>query len=110
MEQVYIGVSSFIEEDGLSFVVYDWRTPPLRACTTTIRREKAAFDTPGGRISGTMELKRQYQIRDGQLRHLFDSSVTIGDELLQQVLGKGADSQMKKHCRHDSGGAERDYP
>ncbi|MFD2877319.1 hypothetical protein ACFTAO_16985 [Paenibacillus rhizoplanae] len=27
MEQVYIGVSSFIEEDGLSFVVYDWRTP-----------------------------------------------------------------------------------
>ncbi|MFD2877320.1 RNA polymerase recycling motor HelD [Paenibacillus rhizoplanae] len=67
----------------------------MRACTTTIRREKAAFDTPGGRISGTMELKRQYQIRDGQLRHLFDSSVTIGDELLQQVLGKGADSQMK---------------
>ena len=45
--------------------------------------------------TGTMELKRQYQIRDGQLQNVFDTSVTIGDELLQQVLGKGADSQMK---------------
>lgn len=94
VEQVYIGVSSFIEEDGLSFVVYDWRTP-IASLYYDYPPGKAAFDTPGGRISGTMELKRQYQIRDGQLQHLFDSSVTIGDELLQQVLGKGADSQMK---------------
>lgn len=40
-------------------------------------------------------LKRQYQIRQGQLQNVFDTSLTIGDELLQQVLGKGADSQMK---------------
>ena len=26
-EQIYIGVSSFVDEDGLSFLVYDWRTP-----------------------------------------------------------------------------------
>lgn len=42
-----------------------------------------------------MELKRQYQIHDGQIRHMFDANVTIGDELLQQMLAKGADSQMK---------------
>lgn len=93
-EQVYIGVSSFIEEDGLSFIVYDWRTP-IASLYYDYPPGHAAFDTPGGWITGTMELKRQYQIRDGQLQHLFDSSVTIGDELLQQVLGKGADSQMK---------------
>ncbi|AIQ57970.1 RNA polymerase recycling motor HelD [Paenibacillus borealis] len=93
-EQVYIGVSSFIDEDGLSFVVYDWRTP-IASLYYDYPPGKAAFDTPGGRITGTMELKRQYQIREGQLQHLFDSSVTIVDELLQQVLGKGADSQMK---------------
>lgn len=42
-----------------------------------------------------MKLKRQYQIREGQLHNVFDTSLTIGDELLQQVLGKGADNQMK---------------
>lgn len=93
-EQVYIGVSSFVDTDGLSFVVYDWRTP-IASLYYDYPPGKAAFDTPGGRISGTMSLKRQYQIRNGQLQHLFDANVTIGDELLQQVLGKGADAQMK---------------
>lgn len=93
-EQVYIGVSSFIDADGLNFIVYDWRTP-IASLYYDYPPGEASFETPGGRITGTMELKRQYQIRDGQLQHLFDSSVTIGDELLQQVLGQGADSQMK---------------
>lgn len=93
-ELVYIGVSSFVDTDGLSFVVYDWRTP-IASLYYDYPPGKAVFDTPGGRISGTMSLKRQYQIRNGQLQHLFDANVTIGDELLQQVLGKGADAQMK---------------
>lgn len=93
-EQVYIGVSSFVDQDGLSFLVYDWRTP-IASLYYDYPPGKAAFDTPGGLVEGTMSLKRQYQIRDGQILNLFDSSLTIGDELLQQVLGKGADSQMK---------------
>ncbi|WNS45966.1 RNA polymerase recycling motor HelD [Paenibacillus sp. MMS20-IR301] len=93
-EQVYIGVSSFADTDGLNFIVYDWRTP-IASLYYDYPPGSAAFETPGGLITGTMELKRQYLIRNGQLQHLFDSSVTIGDELLQQVLGKGADSQMK---------------
>ena len=93
-EQIYIGVSSFVDEDGLSFLVYDWRTP-IASLYYDYSPGAASYDTPGGRIEGTMELKRQYQIHDGQIRNMFDTSVTIGDELLQQVLGKGADSQMK---------------
>ncbi|RUT41418.1 helicase [Paenibacillus anaericanus] len=93
-EQVYIGVSSFAEEDGMSFLVYDWRTP-IASLYYDYSPGEVAFETPGGHVAGTMELKRQYQIRDGQIQNLFDSSITIGDELLQQVLGKGADNQMK---------------
>ncbi|TVX99771.1 RNA polymerase recycling motor HelD [Cohnella terricola] len=93
-EQVYIGVSSFVEDDGLSFLIYDWRTP-IASMYYDHSPGAAFFETPGGCVEGTMTLKRQYQIRDGQLRNLFDSSLTIGDELLQQVLGKGADAQMK---------------
>lgn len=93
-EQVYIGVSSFIDTDGMSFLVYDWRTP-IASMYYDYAPGPAAYETPGGQIAGTMELKRQYRIHDGRLLNVFDTSMTIGDELLQSVLGKGADAQMK---------------
>ncbi len=93
-EQVYIGVSSFVDSDDMSFLVYDWRTP-IASVYYDYSPGAASYDTPGGRIEGTLELKRQYLIGEGKLRNLFDTSITIGDELLQQALGKGADSQMK---------------
>jgi DNA helicase-2/ATP-dependent DNA helicase PcrA len=40
-------------------------------------------------------LKRQFAIRDGHIRLLFDTGVTIGDELLQRVLSRNTDMQMK---------------
>ncbi|MCR2807421.1 RNA polymerase recycling motor HelD [Paenibacillus soyae] len=93
-EPVYIGVSSFLDEEGLQFLIYDWRTP-IASLYYDHSPGPAAYQTPGGLVEGTMLLKRQYQIRDGQLRHVFDTSETIGDELLQQALGGGADAQMK---------------
>ncbi|MFF2886522.1 RNA polymerase recycling motor HelD [Paenibacillus sp. NPDC057967] len=93
-EQIYIGVSSFVDEDGLSFLIYDWRTP-IASMYYDCSPGPASYVTPSGEIEGTMELKRQYQIQNGQIRNMFDASETIGDELLQQVLGKGANSQMK---------------
>ncbi|WDL97163.1 RNA polymerase recycling motor HelD [Alicyclobacillus sp. ALC3] len=93
-EQVYIGVSSFIDEDGFDFLVYDWRSP-VASMYYDQSPGPSFYDAPSGRVTGEMELKRQYQIQDGQLLNMFDASLTIGDDLLQQVLGKGADSQMK---------------
>lgn len=93
-ERIYIGVASFADEDGMTFLVYDWRTP-IAGMYYDYSPGKAAFHAPGGEITGTIRLKRQYQIADGQLKNVFDTSLTIGDELLQQVLGKGADSQMR---------------
>jgi DNA helicase-2/ATP-dependent DNA helicase PcrA len=93
-ERIYIGVSSFVDDDGLNFLIYDWRTP-VASMYYDYPPGPASYETPDGRIEGTMELKRQYQIRDGRLANMFDTSVTIGDELLQQVLGQGADNHMK---------------
>lgn len=93
-EQIYIGVSSFADADGMTFLIYDWRTP-IAGMYYDFQPGKAAFHAPGGEITGTIQLKRQYQIAEGRLLHAFDTGLTIGDELLQQVLGKGADSQMK---------------
>ncbi|UOF91550.1 UvrD-helicase domain-containing protein [Fodinisporobacter ferrooxydans] len=93
-EQIYIGVSSFVDTDGLSFLIYDWRTP-IASMYYDYSPGAAEYDTPAGSITGTMKLKRQYQIHEGQLCNIFDTDLTIGDELLQQVLGKSADAQMK---------------
>lgn len=93
-EQIYIGVSSFVDSDGMTFLIYDWRTP-VASMYYDCSPGTAAYDTPGGTVAGTMRLKRQYQIQEGKLQNVFDTSLTIGDELLQQVLGKGADSKMK---------------
>lgn len=93
-EQIYIGVSSFIDEDGLSFLVYDWRSP-IASLYYDYGLGSASYITPVGQITGSLELKRQYQIHNGQIRNMFDANLTIGDELLQQMLAKGADSQMK---------------
>ncbi|MCM3628509.1 AAA family ATPase [Paenibacillus glycanilyticus] len=93
-EQVYIGLSSFLASDGMNFLVYDWRTP-IASLYYDYSPGPASYTTPGGRITGNMELKRQYQIKDGELVNFFDASVTIGDSMLQQVLGQGANNQMK---------------
>ncbi|MNO27135.1 Helicase IV [compost metagenome] len=93
-EKIYIGVASFVDADGVDFLVYDWRTP-IASMYYDHSPGPSTYETPGGLITGEMMLKRQYQIRHGQLQNVFDTSLTIGDELLQQVLGKGADSQMK---------------
>ncbi|MEJ8305808.1 RNA polymerase recycling motor HelD [Saccharibacillus sacchari] len=93
-ESVYIGVSSFVDADGLEFLIYDWRTP-IASLYYDHSPGRADYQTPSGSISGNMELKRQYRIRDRQILNVFDTSDTIGDELLQQVLGGAADNRMK---------------
>lgn len=48
-----------------------------------------------GDITGNIELKRQYIIRQGEIKGMFDTGITIGDEVLQAVLSDQADTQMK---------------
>lgn len=55
----------------------------------------ASYKTPAGEMDGELTLKRQFSIRDGQIRFMFDTGVTIGDELLQAVLSRSSDAQMK---------------
>jgi DNA helicase-2/ATP-dependent DNA helicase PcrA len=93
-EQVYIGVSSFGDNDGLNFLIYDWRSP-IASLYYDYPPGPASYVTPAGQIEGIMSLKRQFQIQNGHIRTMFDANETVGDELLQQVLSKDADSQMK---------------
>jgi DNA helicase II / ATP-dependent DNA helicase PcrA len=93
-ETIYLGVGSLLDEQEDNFLVYDWRAP-ISSLYYDYGPGPATYETPSGTISGEMELKRQFIIRDGVIRYMFDTGITIGDEILQQVLGQGADAQMK---------------
>lgn len=93
-ESIYLGIASFFDENCEQFLVYDWRAP-ISSLYYDYPPGPVKYETPGGTVTGMMELKRQYIIRDGHIQSMFDTGVTIGDELLQEVLGKQADAQMK---------------
>ena len=91
---IYLGIASLLDKNDEDFLVYDWRAP-ISSLYYDYSPGPVQYETPSGTVTGEMTGKRQYVIRDGRLLHLFDTGVTIGDELLQEVLGKQADSQMK---------------
>lgn len=93
-ERIYLGIASLLDKNDEHFLVYDWRAP-ISSLYYDYSPGPAQYDTPSGVVSGEITCKRQYIIRDGKLLHMFDTGVTIGDELLQEVLGKQADSQMR---------------
>ncbi|QTD39799.1 RNA polymerase recycling motor HelD [Sporosarcina sp. Te-1] len=92
-EQIYIGISTLMNESGEDFLIYDWRAP-VSSVYYDYQPGIAHYSTPGGMIRGKLMKKWQYLIRGGVLQSMFDTSLTIGDEILQQVLGKGTDKQM----------------
>jgi DNA helicase-2/ATP-dependent DNA helicase PcrA len=92
-DKIYLGIGSLMEDNG-TFLIYDWRAP-ISSLYYDGAPGPASYDTPGGLITGNMELKRQFVIDNGEIEVMFDTGVTIGDELLQQVLSHSADDRMK---------------
>lgn len=94
VEPIYLGIGSFMDEDSETFLVYDWRAP-ISSLYYDGAPGITQYETPSGTVTGEMNLKRQFIIHDGIIEVLFDTGVTIGDELLQQVLSHSADDRMK---------------
>lgn len=93
-EEIYVGYHNIMNDDTYEMLVYDWRAP---IASIFYRSEigKASYTAPCGQIDGEVHLKRQYEIKQGELEYFFDCSLTITDEILQQALGKNASSKMK---------------
>ncbi|MEH7106704.1 RNA polymerase recycling motor HelD [Bacillus sp. JJ1764] len=93
-EQVYLGISSLMDEQEENFLIYDWRAP-ISSLYYDYPPGPAKYQIPDGTINGEMTLKRQFIIRSSEIKGMFDTGVTIGDEMLQEVLGNNASTQMK---------------
>lgn len=93
-ENIYIGRASLKDETNHKIYIYDWRSP-IASVFYRFVLGKAFYDAPGGRIRGTVELKRQYEIKQGILEYFFDADVQIVDEFLKKLLSQNTSPQMK---------------
>lgn len=91
--RIYIGKFTFWNQES-DYVIYDWRAP-IAGMYYEFEYGDAWYDAPAGRVSGYIDLKRQYLIRKGVLEYMLESSLSIGDEILQQELAKGSDRRMR---------------
>ena len=92
LEKIYIGITH-VEED-LTYYVHDWRAP---ICSLFYDYElgKASYQAPDGIIRGELLNKRQFKIEGGHLERVFDNSINIDDEVLQDVLSQESSDKMK---------------
>ena len=93
-EKIYIGRSSLRKNRYQEMYVYDWRSP-IASIFYRFMTGEAFYDAPCGRVTGELNLKRQYEIKNGKLEYFFDSDVQIVDEFLRQLLSQNTTAKMK---------------
>ena len=92
-EKYYIGISNLIN-DNYDLLIYDWRAP-ISNMFYDYEIGGANYKCPEGIVDGKLTLKRQYKINNGKIEYMFDSNLKIDDEMLQDILSKSTDSNMK---------------
>lgn len=90
---IYIALT-YLKDNKLNNILYDWRSP---ICSLFYDYETGpcSYIAPGGTIAGELVRKRQYKIEDNKLISVFDNSLNIDDDVLQEVLATESDEKMK---------------
>ncbi|WP_225048057.1 RNA polymerase recycling motor HelD [Lacticaseibacillus kribbianus] len=92
-DTLYIGTGTFIDEAD-RFLVYDWRAP-VASVYYNGTLGPVTYQAPVGPVTVTLNNKRQFMIEDGRITNLFDTDETVGDAVLQAVLGSQSDALMQ---------------
>ncbi|MQS76169.1 ATP-dependent DNA helicase [Lactobacillus halodurans] len=92
-DTLYIGTSTLQDDDG-EFLIYDWRAPISGIYYNGVLG-KVHYKTPNGTAEVDLQKKRQFQIINNKIKNMFDTNETVGDEILQSVLGEYSDEYMK---------------
>ncbi|MCK5759615.1 MAG: AAA family ATPase [Clostridiales bacterium] len=92
IDVIYIGTST-LEGEGTELLIYDWRAA-VSSMFYECEIGEAGFISPSGRIDGEILLKRQYKIYRDEIESMFNSSIIIEDEILQNILSESKNSRM----------------
>ncbi|MFD0897776.1 RNA polymerase recycling motor HelD [Loigolactobacillus binensis] len=93
-ETLYIGTASFIDDQQQDFLIYDWRAP-ISGIYYNGTLGNVSYETPNGPVQAELLKKRQFLIEHGHIENLFDTNETVGDSMLQHVLGADSDEYMR---------------
>lgn len=93
-ESYYIGIGNFSEGAGKTPLIVDWRAP-VSSLFYDYDKGDASFETPQGRMDGTITSKWQYKIQKGKMIYSFESDVKIDDEILKNELANNGDVKLK---------------
>ena len=90
---IYLSLT-YLKDSNLNNILYDWRSP---ICSLFYDYETGPceYTAPGGIYTGELKRKRQYKIENNKLIGVFDNSLNISDEVLQDVLATESSEKMK---------------
>jgi Superfamily I DNA and RNA helicases len=88
-EIIYIGRFGVTSEDEYEPIVVDWRSP-VSSLFYEGKLGDVEYTAPEGREKANILSKRQFIIKDGKLKGMFDSSLNVKDEILQAVLSQNS--------------------
>lgn len=90
---LYIGIASLRNEKEDTFVV-DWRSPIANLYYES-ELGPTFYESQKEKLYVNLILKRQFKIKDGKLLSLVDTSETIHDDFLLEILDENSSNQMK---------------
>jgi DNA helicase-2/ATP-dependent DNA helicase PcrA len=93
-EEIYIGKYGLIDDKDYEPLIIDWRAP-ISALFYKGTLGEASYQAPAGKMDVDIHLRRQFVIRDGVLKGVFDSESDVKDEILLEVLASNVGKKLK---------------
>ena len=93
-DEIYVGKYGLLDEENYEPLIIDWRAP-IASLFYKGSVGKATYRAPIGKIGVDINLRRQFIIKQGELKGFFDSEIDIKDDILLEVLSSNAGKKLK---------------
>lgn len=93
-EEIYIGKYGLVNEKQYEPLVIDWRAP-IASLFYKGSVGRDSYQAPVGKINVSINLRRQFLIKDSTLKGVFDTETDVRDEILMEVLSSNAGKKLK---------------
>ena len=94
-DRYYIGKTGLLRHEDQELIIMDWRAPAANLYYDA-RIGEAKYKSPVGEVEGTLTLKRQIIVEDGDIEEIRDIDVTASDDFLQASLGANSEGRLKE--------------